>query len=347
MRKLFYIRDFDVSGVGFNALNKSRKDLQQIYESLSFQRLDGKDLTLQDEKFQNLRKNSKALSGYVDSLLDRIDALCSPGDFLFMDFPFAIKFLGFSKLVSYAREKKVKVVFFIHDLDGIRFRNTFLYALDSTCLDMAYSLISASKEMNKVLKESLRISSRPKIVEYEYWDYLAKDIRNTKKKALLCFAGNLSKSTFLSQLPPSLVDRGIFLYGKGMQNNYLGSYQGEFDDDQIVQEIDGLFGLVWDGNSAKSCSGNFGTYLRINASHKFSLYVAAGKPVIVWKESALAKVVKAKKIGIAVSSLDEIPYRISSLSLAEYEKMEENTLHLRTDLITGNHLKKVILSATD
>ncbi len=347
MKQCFYIRDFDVEGVGYNALNKSRKDLDAIYQSLSFKRLDGSNLVLQDEKFRNLRRNSKMLSGYVDALLERMDECCRPGDYLFMDFPFAVKFLGFSKLVAHARSRKIRVVFFLHDLDGVRFRNTLLNALDSTCLDMAYALISASKEMNRVLWDNLHVSHRPKIVEYEYWDYLMKDVENRRKKNLLCFAGNLAKSTFLSDVPLSLVERGFALYGKGMRKDYRGDFCGEFDDETIVSEIDGLFGLVWDGNSARTCAGNFGSYLRINASHKFSLYMAAKKPVIVWKESALRHVVEGHQVGLAVSSLDEIPYRVSALSLSEYEKMEENVLHLRHDILTGDHLRKVILSAAN
>lgn len=41
------------------------------------------------------------------------------------------------------------------------------------------------------------------------------------------------------------------------------------------------FGLVWDGNSMDTCTGNYGSYLRINDPHKVSLYLSSGLPIIV------------------------------------------------------------------
>lgn len=343
MKKAFYIKDFLVRGVGYNALNKSRLDLCRIYESLGFERLDLEDRTLSDEKFKNVRKNSKALAGYVEEVLSLIDAKIHGGEFLFMDFPFAVKFLGFSKIVTYARSKGIKVVFFIHDLDGIRFQNPLLNILDSSCLDDAYALISASPAMDRALRENLKISRKLKIVDYDYWDYLLeKDVLNDRRMHLLCFGGNLAKSSFLSALPPALVQRGVALYGKGMQKDYRGDFLGEFDPETLVEKIDGYFGLVWDGKSAKTCSGNFGKYLRINTSHKFALYMAARKPVVVWKESPLADIVRQKKIGVAVSSLYEIPYRLSEIPYGQYREMVRAVDRMRKDIVTGEHLQEVI-----
>ncbi len=345
MKKAFYIKDFHVVGVGYNALNKSRVDLHQIYQSLGFELLKKEDVTVEDEKFQNMRRNSKALSGYVNEIIAAIDERCNPGDYLFMDFPFAIKFLGLSKIATYAHSKKVKVVFFIHDLDGVRFQNPLLNLLDSSCLDLAYALVSASPAMDRTLLEDLKVSHRPHIVDYRYWDYLCPDVENEKRDYLLCFAGNLAKSSFLSQMPEELYRRGVSLYGKGMRTDYRGKFLGEHNPIDIVSEVDGYFGLVWDGKSAKTCSGNFGKYLRINTSHKFALYMAAHKPVIVWKESPLAETVKEKGIGFSVSSLDEIADVVSSLSLSDYWEMRKNVDILRKDIITGNHLKEVLLAA--
>ena len=56
--------------------------------------------------------------------------------------------------------------------------------------------------------------------------------------------------------------------------------------------MEGNWGLVWDGNSIDTCSGNFGEYLRLNAPFKFSLYLAAKRPVVVWRESAMAEYVR-------------------------------------------------------
>ena len=56
---------------------------------------------------------------------------------------------------------------------------------------------------------------------------------------------------------------------------------GSFLPDELPSALEGSFGLVWDGDSSKTCSGVFGEYLRYNNSHKASLYLASGFPIIV------------------------------------------------------------------
>ena len=342
---IFYIPDFYITGVGFNALNKSREDLLLIYQSMNFMPLIDKIVTLNDEKVKYFASNMNLLSGYVDEIIEAIDKKCNAGDFLLMDFPFAVKFAGYPKIVSYACSKKVKVVFFIHDLDGVRFQNPILNMSDSSCLDMAHCLISASKEMDEVLHEQLKVSKKVKIVNHDYWDYLVKDKTiNDKRNALICFAGNLAKSDFIKDLPDELVSQGFNCYGKGFGLNYKGNFCGEYDPETLVHVLDGRFGLVWDGKSSDSCSGNFGKYLKINTSHKFGLYMASAKPVIVWREGSLSNYVVSHKIGITINTLDEIPDILSKVDIYAYKKMVDNVLEIRKEVINGDHLKKVILS---
>ena len=51
-----------------------------------------------------------------------------------------------------------------------------------------------------------------------------------------------------------------------------------------------------------ACTGQYGEYLKINSPFKFSLYLAANRPVVVWSKSALASYVKEYKLGICVDS---------------------------------------------
>jgi hypothetical protein len=342
---VFYIPDFHVVGIGYNALNKSRDDLHKIYQALHFEPLLDTIVTLNDNKVQYFAANTDVLGDYVEQVINAIDTKCNADDFLFMDFPFSIKFAGYSKIVSYACTKGVKVIFFIHDLDGVRFQNPLVNLIDSSCLDMAYCLISASKEMDDCLVNSLRVNADIRKVNYRYWDYLTPDIDNRRCDGLICFAGNLLKSSFISQIPDDLLDAGVNLYGKGMQPNYKGNFCGQYDPQKLVEMLDGKFGLVWDGKSALTCTGNFGKYLRINTSHKFGLYLATKKPVIVWDKSSIADFVIKNKIGIAVSSLNDIVPLLSSLSLSGYAEMKKNILPLRKDVISGAHLSRVILDS--
>lgn len=127
----------------------------------------------------------------------------------------------------------------------------------------------------------------------------------------------------------------------GIENEQI-KYRGKFDPKDLISHLDGQFGLVWDGESVETCSGNFGNYLKYNSPHKFSLYLAAGVPLIVWKESALARYVKDNGIGICLGSLTELNKAINSISEEEYIHMCENVMVLRKDIICGINLENII-----
>ena len=83
-------------------------------------------------------------------------------------------------------------------------------------------------------------------------------------------------------------------------------------------------------------------YLRYNNPHKVSLYLTAGIPVIVWKESALANFITKNKLGIAVSSLNEIKEKIEKLSDKEYDEMLKNISKVSSKTKNGGFLTEAI-----
>ena len=101
----------------------------------------------------------------------------------------------------------------------------------------------------------------------------------------------------------------------------------------------GGFGLVWDGDSAHTCSGMYGEYLKINNPHKASLYLASGFPIIVWKQSALADFVRNNNCGILVNSLFEIAETLKSISEDEYQEMIKNSKRIGEKIRQGHYLK--------
>ncbi len=112
-------------------------------------------------------------------------------------------------------------------------------------------------------------------------------------------------------------------------------YKGSFPADELPAHLEGSFGLVWDGESASTCSGIFGRYLRINNPHKTSLYLACGMPVVIWDQAALAPFVVENKVGIAVGSLEETGKRIAALSDAQYSEMRANAAEIARKLRRG------------
>lgn len=91
---------------------------------------------------------------------------------------------------------------------------------------------------------------------------------------------------------------------------------------------------------SKTCSGIFGDYLRINNPHKTSLYLACGIPVITWNKAAIAQYVRKNRVGITVSSLDEINEKLKDVSKDEYNLMRKNAKKCSERVRNGYYLKK-------
>ena len=186
-----------------------------------------------------------------------------------------------------------------------------------------------------------------KFKNLELFDYLSTKTDSDKKneKNTIVIAGNLSreKCSYIYDLPE--VDNIKYnLYGIGFENTNNASinYKGAFPSEKIVDMIEGGFGLVWDGTSIDSCNGNYGNYLRYNNPHKFSLYMAACIPVIVWNQSALSSFVEENKIGLSVQTINQAIQMIDSMDENEYNEMVNNVKAISKRVTTGHYLGKCL-----
>lgn len=140
-------------------------------------------------------------------------------------------------------------------------------------------------------------------------------------------------------------DLDLYLYGALKDKNIeVGNkivYKGIFYPNNI-KNLEGSWGLVWDGDSTKTCNGNWGTYLKIIAPHKFSLYILAGLPLIVWKDSAMAIFVKEKQIGITINSLSEIADIINQTTSEQYQTFCKNIRSLQKTLTEGTNYSSLL-----
>lgn len=222
----------------------------------------------------------------------------------------ALPFLGKHYLVSV-----------VHDIDSIRVGGN-LSANECMVLSHFQELYVHTENMRAFFEPRLRNGIKYHVLEC--FPYLAapnEEPRQLSKE--VCFAGNLDKD-FLADFIRSERNIDFVLYGTWKNNvadqyenvSYLGCFTSE-----NVQHIKGSWGLVWDGDSLNGCSGTWGEYLKIIASHKFSMYLAAELPMIVWKESAMADLVEQNHLGITVNSLLELSERIAQITPEEYNDM--------------------------
>ena len=237
----------------------------------------------------------------------------------------------------------------MHDLEIFRFKKTSirrkiaLYLSDIKNLKDCEYVIVHNEAMKRCLANEYNIPMK-KVITLEIFDYLQNHtIKNNLLANNVIIAGNLDskKCGYLSDLPN---DVNWKLYGGGYEDKGIKNitYCGAYTPDELPRYLEGSFGLVWDGDSAESCTGVYGEYLKINNPHKTSLYLSSGIPVIVWEQAAIADFIKKNNCGFTVSSLKEIGKEIAEISEEEYSEMKHNAEEIAEKLRVGYYMEKTI-----
>lgn len=263
-----------------------------------------------------------------------------------------------NKIIPWIKKfKKAKFIVIIHDLESLRqlsyIYNEAVYKIaDSKLLNNFDNIICHNDEMKKYLIDSG--ISEEKLISLEIFDYYSVlEMQDNTSSNALVIAGNLfpEKSPYIYKLIEHTFNYQLNLYGPYMDKNIeLGDkikYFGSFKPDELSGKLEGKFGLVWDGDSLDTCSGNTGNYLRYNNPHKTSLYLTAGIPVIIWKEAAMAKFIKKHNAGILVESLSEIDDVINNISESDYTKLKTNAIKIGMQLRSGYYYKKALQTCLD
>lgn len=264
--------------------------------------------------------------------------------FLAIQYP-AISSKVMSLLLKRIEKMKCKSVALIHDLPSIQGMGGDSDSEINELNHFDYLIVHNSKMEEYLLSRGYK----GKTVCIELFDYLhdaARTVTDNPYSGTISIAGNLDKAPYVLDLEK--VDRYKFnLYGinKTLDLNNISNiaYKGCLPSDEIPYLLDADYGLVWDGDSVDTCSGIYGKYLLYNNPHKLSLYIAAGKPVIVWSKSAVAEFVLRNKIGIAVDSLNDL----QQIDLLEnYADMKQNVADLKQKIANGFFLKSAIEKIT-
>ena len=330
-----------------NAGNKARNDVEEIVKREGYQALVlSVDNWYEMSTLKAQLHKSKAFGQALGQL--------KQGDELLIQFPMLHHSFFSTHHVKKAQKKGVKVHFIIHDLEALRYVNVENFPLkhkiriqiqESGLLGAADGIIAHNPVMKSVLVD--KGIAEDKIVSLGIFDYLIPNFQEksgqTKDQPIIV-AGNLAqeKAGYLYGLP---AEPAYNLYGVGFDESRAlenETYFGSFLPDELTAALEGGFGLVWDGDSAETCSGVFGEYLRYNNSHKASLYLASGFPLVVWKQSALSHFVLEKGCGIAVESLHDLKETIDNLSDADYQDLVDNAKRVGQEIREGHYLKTAL-----
>ncbi len=260
---------------------------------------------------------------------------------VFMQYPFY--FNPILKKVLRDSLGKNEVVFLIHDVNALRSFQDVDIKTEIDELNLAKAVIVHNNIMGNALQN---LGLKVPWFSLELFDYLLPDIpqKAFSKGTTVAFAGNLGKSKYLRNAEIETLGLHFNLFGPGFKEELIKwknvSYKGSFPPDEIPFKLEGNFGLLWDGSDVNTCDGPTGTYMKYNNPHKLSLYIAAGLPVLVWKQAAVAEFVTAHKIGIAVESLKEVSEKISAISDSEYSDMVNAVKKLQKQIVSGSFTKR-------
>ena len=284
----------------------------------------------------------------------RKNNVLNKNDIIVLQFPLLWKSLKRQIRMRFLKKKNFKAYLLIHDIESLRnkkiktfsdFKHSIIYYLQNkTVLERVNGIIAHNDKMkSELVKMGI---NKEKIISLEIFDYLIPNFIEDKNydKDKILLAGNFDiRKTKYARILPEKPDFEI--YGINFENNNLPNnvhYKGSFSPEELPNHLQGGFGLVWDGDSARTCSGMYGEYLKINNPHKASLYLASGFPIIVWKQSALADFVRNNNCGILVNSLFEILESLESMSEDEYQELVKNSKRIGEKIRQGYYLKTAL-----
>lgn len=305
------------------------------------------ETVLLQNRFQKIRLSTgpgflSKLKVYTNfySIIKKMD----PPGLVFFHFPLRSRVIRtFFRLI---KKKGFKTIAYVHDFEGLRDSNKTILQKETKQLSHFDIAIAQNEAMRELISQDSGVRH---IATLEMYDYLGTAFKPRERKLSthVSFAGNLSKAPFIYQLH-ILTSLQFSVYGVGAEKieGSNVSYKGAIDPRVLPGEIEGSFGLVWDGDSIEKCRGT-GNYLRYNIPHKLALYIISGLPPIVWTESATARWVKEKGIGIAVNSLQEIRSVIDNLTETAYQQFQKNMIELREKMVSGIFLQNAINKCLD
>ena len=338
-----FLHDHNVKNAG----NKARNDVEVIFNRLGYA-----PLKVRVDDWYKMNVLNAQIHKYR-ALLRAFKRL-KKNDEIVIQFPLLHHSIFLSRLLKSLKKRGVQVYFLVHDLETLRFvndktlpfrRKLRMKLTESDTFHYVTGIIAHNPIMKSVLVD--KGVAEDKIVSLGIFDYLIPNFQEKSgltKDHPIIVAGNLAheKAGYLYSLP---AEPAYNLYGVGFDESRAlanETYFGSFLPDELPAALKGGFGLVWDGDSSETCSGFFGEYLRYNNSHKASLYLASGFPLVVWKQSALSHFVLEKGCGIAVESLHDLKEAIDNLSDADYQDLVNNAKRVGQDIRDGYYLKTAL-----
>lgn len=258
----------------------------------------------------------------------------------------------FSFICRIARWRGAKTITLIHDLGSFRRKRLTVEKEIRRLMNTDYVIAS-----NEVMRQWLIDHGfRKPTGSLGLFDYRSKSESKEKNSGngdvRIVYAGALSmrKNAFMLEMAKSTLPYQLHVFGNRnglpqMQDNSQVVFHGFLPADDFISSVDADFGLVWDGDSTVSCTGNFGEYLRYNSPHKVSFYLRAGLPIIIWRQAAVAPIIEHEDVGFCIDSIEQLQELLPSLKQERIEAMRRKVRELSNRLKNGEFLKAAVENA--
>ena len=280
-------------------------------------------------------------------------------DCVILQFPLVSHCIKIGDVIRKASENGVIVILLVHDLESFRMRNKKqLSYFVRKGLELEER--EATKEASYIILHNKRMIDaaeklgiiKNKLYSIDIFDYLIPNYneREMEKRKIgfgmpIIIAGGLNKykAGYIYKLPDNC---NFNLFGRGYEsqnnNNNNIKYFGVFKPDDLPLNLEGSFGLVWDGPESKTCAGLYGEYLKINNPHKTSLYLASSIPVIVWSGAAIAQFVLENECGIVIDSIKDIENILKNVTEQQYNYYRKNAALIGEKLRNGYYTSSIL-----
>lgn len=333
------------------AYSKARQDIDTVLLKMGFEPVEI-SFTFIVNRFLRKTKLAYVYESFI-AILEWIKVYhrINREDILLYQHPMVATPIVYFFLKMLKKRKNIKLLILIHDLYSLRAgeKNTKAILKDEKILALA-DVITCHN--NSMMNEMIKMGrDESKLLPLGIFDYLLdeepKVVPNLVEGVIIAGLLDRNKSEYLYHLDElqgtcKFNLFGLYFSGQGMYTKDQVEYHGSFPANELHKHLRGGFGLVWDGTSTKTCAGTVGQYLKYNNPHKASAYLAAGFPLIVWDESALADFVENNGIGICVSSLQDMEKKVTALTDGDYEKMVKNAKFIGEKIRNGYFTKKVV-----
>ncbi|MBR6668128.1 MAG: glycosyltransferase [Clostridia bacterium] len=299
--------------------DKARRDMQQIAADAGYALLNP-DIPQKADKWWQVPLQ------YVRVLWEgcKLFWKLRHGDLLAVQYPFhPVRTAGVLRCALHMIQwKGAKTAACIHDLEVLRQPGSGAARWSDRELLMCFDqlIVPNARMADYLIGQG---AAEDKVINLQVMDRLGEEpVPERPLAPAVCVVGDLTRkrSRYLHEIPRSKLT--WHLHGEGWKGKAKRTdmiYHGG-----KMTRLEGSFGLIWEGQSTRVCTGAQGAYMMLSTPRKMSLYLTQGMPVIVWKWSAMAAFVRENGLGLVIDTIADIPGAVTALTDAEYACMAAN-----------------------